>query len=98
TARQAIGQRLPFHELHGAVGLAVFFPKRIDSGDVRMVELSGKAGFALESLDEGRVVAGAGAAGLDRHRTLAFEGRSAVRLPHGSVAEELMQLEMRKPA
>jgi hypothetical protein len=55
AARDALGQRPAFHELHHQVRLALVLAHVVDGTNVGMVQRRGRARFALEALLRGRV-------------------------------------------
>jgi len=52
AGRQNVGERFAPQKLHDEVNDAPRFPDAVDRDDVRVLELGGGAGFALEALDE----------------------------------------------
>ena len=57
TSRQALAQRLAFHELHRDELLSVRrFAECVDGADVRVIEGGGRTSLLLEAGDSGRVL------------------------------------------
>ena len=92
--REQLPQVLALEQLHGHVGHALLLPEVVDGDDVRVVELGGGLGLALEAVAGALVLAEL--AGDDLDRDLAAEHRveGAEDLAHGALAELLHDLEL----
>ena len=86
-ARDAIGERLPFDELHHErlAGRQLF--ETVDGGDVRMIERRKHFGFALEAGEPRAIGVHRGGQHLDRNLTLQPCVERAIHLAHSAFAK-----------
>jgi hypothetical protein len=96
-ARQALGQRLPRHQLHDEEARAVHLVEAMDGGEVGVVERRQQAGLALEAGQPLRVMSTAAAQDFDGDRAVEFDVAGAEDPAHAARSEGAEDLVRAKP-